>query len=167
MELEVGYNRQRGVSLVELLVAVALFGVIVGAVSTIAASVIKAQRKAFALQNVQETSRYLLEVMGKEMRMSSINSAAGSNMPVLSITNAQGAVMEYEFDGVGKRLLLNGRAINPDNLEVTGGFYIRKYAFPASPNRAIVTFILRVRTAQGRIEEQSELNLQSTIASRL
>ncbi len=80
-----------GFTLVELLIAMAVFSLIVVAMSATAVSVIKSQRKGFALQNSQETARYILESISKEIRMSVINSAdsGGSPVNILGITNAK------------------------------------------------------------------------------
>ena len=66
MELE-GLNKNKGFTLIELLVAMAAFGLIVIAISGVATSVIKSQRKAFALQNIQESTRFILESMSRRL----------------------------------------------------------------------------------------------------
>ena len=62
MELEIK-NKNKGFTLIELLVSLLIFSSLVVAMSGIAASIIKAQRKGFALQNTQESARYILEAL--------------------------------------------------------------------------------------------------------
>jgi prepilin-type N-terminal cleavage/methylation domain-containing protein len=155
--------KNKGFTLIELLIALAVFSLVIVSMATAAISVIKSQRKAFALQNTQEASRYLLETMSKEIRMSAINSSAGSGLTVLNITNAQNETFDYQFDNTNKQLLRWGQPISPANLEVTGSFYVRKGTFPS---RAVVTIVMQTKSKGAKAEEQAEIYLQSTLSSR-
>jgi len=154
---------RQGFTLIELLVAVAIFGLIAIVLGGITTASIKSQRKAFSLQNVQESGRYLLESISKELRMSTINSAAGSGLIILNITNSQGQTLDYQFDNTNKRLLRGGQIISPDNLEMTGAFYLTKESFPA---RNIVTMVMKIKSSSATAKAESEIYLQSTITSR-
>jgi len=156
--------KNKGFTLIEMLVAMAVFSLIVVAMSATAVSVIKSQRKGFALQNSQETARYILESVSKEIRMSMINSDPGDGLSSLNITNAKSETFNYQFDNTSKILYRGGQALNSTNLEVTGGFYIRKSA--SLPARAVVTLVMKVKAVGGRAERETEIYLQSTISSR-
>lgn len=162
MELEI---KNKGFTLVELLVALAAFGLIVIAMTGATSSIIKSQRKAFALQSIQESTRYALESMSKEIRMSVINSgdSGGSKVDILNITNSDNQTFDYQFDNINKKLMRWGQDISPANIDLTGGFYIRKSSFP---ERSLVTIIIKVESQGLRIEEQAEIDLQNTISSR-
>ena len=58
-----------GVTLLELTVAVAIFSVAVLSATQIFKMTMDGQRNAIAAQHTQESMRYALEVMGKEIRM--------------------------------------------------------------------------------------------------
>ncbi|MEA2113137.1 MAG: prepilin-type N-terminal cleavage/methylation domain-containing protein [Patescibacteria group bacterium] len=170
MELEINIltknKNKNGFTLVELLVALAVFGLLVSALSTIAISIIKAQRKTFAIQNIQEPARYILEVINKEIRTSDIGSASGDNMPSLSITNFQGESVVYRFADNKIQRQVNGgvwQDLSPASLEITGGFYIVN---ESSPKRAKVTTVMGIRIVGGGAENKAEVNLQSTITPR-
>ncbi len=62
-------KNQKGVMLIEMLVSIAVFSVAVILATSIFKSVIEGQRSAIAAQNTQESMRYALEVMSKEIRM--------------------------------------------------------------------------------------------------
>lgn len=167
MELEVK-NKDKGFSLIEILVALAVFSLLVISMSSIAITVIKSQRKTFALQNTQEAGRYLLESMSKELRMSTINSAAGNGLSLLNITNAKGDSFDYEFDSANKRLLRWHQTLSPTNIEVTGSFYVREHVFPPFPDRRkAVTIVMQLRSKGSKTEEQAEIYLQNTICPRV
>jgi len=157
-------SNNTGFTMIEMIVALAVFSIIIVSMTSITVSIIQSQRKSFASQNSQETSRYILESMNKEIRMSLINSDSGDGVTVLNITNAQDETFDYQFDNANKRLLRNGQPVSPDNIELTGSFYITKDTFPY---QAIVTFVMKVNSTKSKTEEQAEINLQSTISSRL
>ncbi|MBL7053523.1 MAG: type II secretion system protein [Candidatus Portnoybacteria bacterium] len=153
-----------GFTLIELLVALATFSIIIVSMASITFSIIQAQQKIFASQNSQEVSRYILESMNKEIRTSLINSDSGDGVTVLNITNADNETFDYQFDNSNKQLLRNGQVVSPDNIELTGSFYITKDTFPY---QAIVTIVMKVDSTKSKIEQKAEINLQSTISSRL
>jgi len=172
LELEM---KNKGFTLIELVIALAIFSIVALSMSSIAFSIIQGQRKAFALQNTQEVSRHILESMSKEIRMSAIVTGAG-NFTGLSITDvdadADGLMdddVDYQFDNTNNRLRrqINGgvwQDLNPTELEVTGAFYIKKDMFPV---RAMVTIVMTVRSATDKAESRAEIYLQSSVSSRM
>ena len=159
-------NKNKGFTLIELLVALGIFSMIIIGVATTALSVTKSQRKAFSLQVVQESGRYILESMIKEIRMGVVNSAQGSGLSSLDITNSDGQDIEYQFLGNKLRRSVNGGAwqnLSPSNVRLTGNFYVRKDAFP---NRALVNIVIKIESKEERAEERSEIYIQNSITSR-
>ena len=59
----------KGVSLIEMLVAVAVFAITVGAISGIFISAIRSQRRILATQELLDQTSYVLEYMGRALRM--------------------------------------------------------------------------------------------------
>jgi prepilin-type N-terminal cleavage/methylation domain-containing protein len=78
---KIGKNR-KGFSLLEMIIAIALFAVIMLAATQIFQLVIESQRNSIASQDIQENMRYALEMIGKEIRMaSSSNGICPTNEP--------------------------------------------------------------------------------------
>ena len=157
MELEI---KNRGITLIELIVATAIFATVMVIVTTITLSILDGQRNAFALQDTQESGRYILETMSKEIRMSKIISDSGNDVDILVIKNMREEDVTYRF--LAGRILRNGQPISPENVIITGGFYIRK----ASNFRSVITTVMRIRIVGDKPEETTEINLQSTISAR-
>ncbi len=61
-------QNNQGFSLVEMLVAVAIFTILIVAALSIFQSVVKSQHNAMAAQSVQESMRFALEMISKELR---------------------------------------------------------------------------------------------------
>jgi len=164
--------RNKGFTLIELVVALAVFGLVVFAMTAIAGSVIQGQRKAFVLQDTQEAGRYILESISKEMRMSTINSgdSGGNSRTSLSITALKSTGNEdidYQFNNDRVQRRVNGggwQYISPDDLEVTGGFFIRKST--AIQPWSFVTIVMRLRSTGDKTQEQAEIYLQGSITAR-
>lgn len=157
--------RNKGSTLIELMVALATFSLVILAMTGMALSMIKAQRKSFAIQNTQEAGRFILELINKELRMSSIDSSDSGGNPVntLTITNFDSETFDYQFDNINKRLLRNGEFMSSDSLDLTGNFYITK---TTSPNRSLVTIVMQIKSSTGRPEVDTAIYLQSTMSSR-
>jgi len=92
--------------------------------------------------------------------------SGGSPVSALSVTNSKGEDVDYRFNSQKLQRQVDGggwQDLNPSNLEMTGSFYIRKTA--SLPVRATITLVMQV-AGQGRAEEETEINLQSTLSSR-
>lgn len=158
--------KNKGFTLIELLVALAVFSLVIIAMSTTAVSMIKSQRRGFAIQKNQETARYLLESVSKEIRMSTVLSSSGNGVNSLHITNAKGEDVYYRFNSQKLQRRVDGSAwqdLNPTDLEIDGDFYIRRST--SQPVRAAVTLVMEI-AGHGLAEEETKINLQSTLSSR-
>lgn len=80
--------KQTAFSLIEIIVAVSIFSVIIISMTGIFKMVIDAQRRSVATQNVQESLKYFLEVVNKEVRMA-VRSDGSCAVPSGSIFRLQ------------------------------------------------------------------------------
>ncbi len=156
---------KEGFTLIEMIVAIAIFSVVMISVAGVLLSSFKAQRKSFALQNAQSNARYLMEYMVREIRMSKINTGEGET-DTLNITNSKGETIDYKFDlpgafGRPAELLRGGVLLIPENIDIIGKFYVK--SDDAQPR---VTIVMKVKSKGGKPEEQAEINLQNTVSSR-
>jgi menaquinone-dependent protoporphyrinogen IX oxidase len=120
------------------------------------------------IQLLRVSARYILESASKEFRTSTVNTAdsGGSAVTSLNITNANGETVDYRFSSNKLQRQVNGggwQDLNPADLELTGGFYVRKSTFP---DRTAVTLAMKVKSTGGRVETQKEIYVQSTVAPR-
>jgi|GEM_PF-331191 len=102
-------NNQKGFSLIELVVSVAIFAITMLIVTQIFKIVLDGQRRAIASQDMQEGIRYSYERMGKEIRMAqkdTVGNCAGLNKVYsttdgndLKFLNYHGDCVRYYLDG--------------------------------------------------------------------
>lgn len=163
-------NKKNGFTLIETIVTLAIFSALVLAITGIAMSVIEGQRKAFVLQNIQETGRHVLEIMSREIRMGVLNMASGNSLTTLTIKNAYDEDIEYRFNG-GTKLQrrcnscadTDWQDLNDDTVAISGVFHVRKNEDPFYSN---VSFVLRLLSNDLRVKQQTEINLQNTLSLR-
>lgn len=155
------FKKREGFTLLELLVAVSIFGIIIGSIAGTFASVVNAHRKAIAMQNVEEAGRYILEMMGKEIRMSNANVTLNGS-DTLSITNSLGTPVVYQFvnDGITR----NNSPLSPSNVEVLNGEFIKETN--SSPGCTKVTIVMKIKSKGTKPSLESEMNLETTMAVR-
>ncbi|MFH0906651.1 MAG: prepilin-type N-terminal cleavage/methylation domain-containing protein [bacterium] len=157
MELEI---KNKGFTLIEMLVAMAVFSIVILTMTSVSFSAIRMQRNAFAMQESQEAGRYILEMISKEIRMSIVISGSGAR-DSLNIINSSGENIVYEFDN--GTITKNDQLLNPNNIEVSGKFHITNQTNPVISK---VTIVMNLKSTRIQTGSDVEINLQSSIVAR-
>ncbi len=166
-------RRISGFTLIELLVAMAVFSVVMITVSGIFLTGLGGTQRIFGLQAVQESGRFVLESMTKEIRMSKVNSLDGvalASLPngvsgpysSLNITNANGQTVAYVFDIVGQQVSRAGVVLTSNNVAAVGKFYLTKN----SALQPRVTIVMKLNNKTDQEKNKAAINLQTTVSSR-
>lgn len=169
-------NNKYGFSLIEMLVAVALFTIVmlIGAGSLL--SLVDANRKAQALNSVINNLNFALESMSRNLRVGTNYNCDGivdcpSGGTSLSFTSSEGENMVYRYDSSAKlieRSKDGGTYITITAPEVT----IDEFAFVvegASPTDNLQPkIIIKIRgTAGVKKKVKTNFNLQTTVSQRI
>lgn len=89
-------NKESGLTLIELIVAIGIFGLVVSMVFGVFSLAIVSQRRIIALRNVEDSIRFTIESMAREVRTGkNFSGGVGS----LSFTNAKGESVIYRLSG--------------------------------------------------------------------
>lgn len=89
------HSKQSGFTLIELVVAVGIFGLIISMVFGVFVFAAASQRRIIALRNVEDNLRFAVESMAKEMRTGqNFSAVAGS----ISFTNAKRQAVIYRLN---------------------------------------------------------------------
>lgn len=91
------FEKQRGFSLVELLVAMTIGLIVLAGVAYLYVESRQAFRSMDNLSRMQESARYTLEIMARDIRMAGYRGCAGANVSVTNVLN-KGAETAYNFD---------------------------------------------------------------------
>ncbi len=115
---------ERGVTLIELLVAISIFVLIVGVNVNIFISSTKAQKRSAEVQDVVDAVRYASEVIARELRYMNLSGTLNGGCTLASCITSDGEFSEIAFiSGSKNRLnkvikfsLVNGRIMMNDDL---------------------------------------------------
>lgn len=160
-------SNKKGLTMIELLLAVAIFIVVVSIIFSLFLTGLKGQRRAIASQNVQDNARFLLAFIAKELRMSSINSVTSDT---LDITRHDGADVTYTFDGTNEWLERDDGSvsgpINSEEVSVNGSFYANGIGTgDGIQPRVVIVLRVEIKNAQ-RVEDKAEIVVQTTLSPR-
>lgn len=190
---EINEIKNKGFTLPELLAALAIFSLIMGAASGLFVSTIRAQRKTLATQGLLDQTSYLAEYMSRALRMArkdingdctgeaKLNYKKTSSRTLEGITysgpgikfmNYNGICQEFFQDTADFRLKESEGnaapiALTSDNLKVN--------FFNIGPDSSWdqnddeqprVTLFLRIKGAGESPEQQPEIEIQTTISQR-
>jgi len=183
-------KNNKGFTLLEMLVATAIFSVVFLMITSIYLSLVESQRSVIATQNIQESMKFVFEMMSKEIRVAkkSDNECSLAH-PIRKIFNTDndsntGAVLYFknkndkcvsyflEPDGGVNRLKINRDGeemfVTPDDINLENlVFNIWDDDIGDFHSRQpSVTFRVDVETAKGRDLHRQRTALQTTITSR-
>ncbi len=167
-----------GVTLLEMMVAVAIFSVVMLSATKIFQMVIESQRSAIAAQNLQESMKYAFEVMAKEIRMAQkpIGNECGGNLAdkvyldlasgkTLKFKNINNECVKYYLDN--NRLKIDRDAdsgyITPDEIEVSNLEFI--VIDDVGNEQSMVTMKMDIKAVGKGLHKQT-MKIQTTISSR-
>ncbi|MFH1840957.1 MAG: type II secretion system protein [Candidatus Shapirobacteria bacterium] len=158
----------KGFTLIEMLVVVALIGLLVTTGSLVFITSLKASSKSQIMTVVKQDGNYALGVMERMIRNAySVDNCLNAHSPTLTITNPDHNTTTFGFidDGAAWRLAsgsayLTGATVTVD----TAKSYFNCTKGP--PDRVEIVFTLRQKTASLRPEEQAFLDFKTTVVLR-
>lgn len=183
-------NNEKGISLVELVVAVSVFSLVITTASGIFINALKAQKTIVAKQNVADNLRYVMEFMVKEIRMAQTDTVNpdltfndGAAVPAtvkngrfskISFKNMSSSLIVYDFDSVSNKILRNdlggaggAQAISSDEVLITDlKFMVNSWNLTPGPAAVapLVTILIKAKAKSGA---GGETELQTSVSPRL
>lgn len=168
-----------GFSLLEIIVATALFSTTIISAVEIFSLVLSAQRNAIASKNLQEDIRYAFEAIAKEVRMARINNGncatVGENK-IYDLGSSGGTELYFKnyHDECVKYSLENNRLkierganagyITPDEVKINSLKFIVHDNYPVDQSSA--TMVMDVETIVGKKVDTQRMLIQTTLSSR-
>ena len=144
-------------TLVEVIVASAIFISVLLAATSIFLTVAKNQRRMFIAQELQDNGRFIIESVAKEIRTSRsiktspVNCNNGSS-DIINVINQAGKSVEFQFKIAPKpefqRKDESGgwKTLNSSRTLVSGEFNVICYGDVGPANQAVVTITLRLQS---------------------
>lgn len=174
-------------TLIEVLVSVSLFVVIIISVTGIFKLLIDAQRNALSSQNVQESLKYFLEVVAKEMRMAQKDKGFCNSDPLddnqvffisgngglLRFRNSYGDCVTYgvaTYEGVNRFNIIRDTTdgyssgfISPAKINIDSLQFVLRGGYPET--QPIITINLKA-SAFNENRFNSQMVIQTSVTSR-
>lgn len=157
-----------------MLVALAIFSIVVTIMLSVTISLVKAQRKTQNLQLVHDSVRYATEMMAKEIRMSKIKDVKvlGNNVNRLTIERLDdpGTDIVYIFQNdhpTKGGTLTRDKGGDSRDLNDKTKVKIMGYFYPESnaPGKRL-TIVLKAESVGARPSEEAAIDIQTTVISR-
>ena len=160
-------KRQEGFTLVELVVAIAVFATVVTVVSSIFVSSVGSQRKNINNQDVLDNARYVLETMSRAVRQSTVVTGNGTGS-TLTINHPTKGVKTYilENNQVKESVGGNVAALSSSNVSVQGLTFVVQGNGSTDNIQPKVTLSISLKSSQGASDTESIANLQTTLTPR-
>jgi len=157
---------KRGFTLIEMIVAIAVFTVVMTVTLATYLNVSDIQRKANALRVVNDNVSFALETMTREIRTNKYYTNCGAKC--LSFTNQDNQVIAYSFNSTDNSIERNIsgapsplRLTSPDIKIEDLVFNIRN----GSNEQPMVTIFIKASAGE-KIKIKNTLNVQTTITKR-
>lgn len=161
-------DKQKGFTIVEVLVSAFVFSIIVIVVGGLFVQVLAAERRAFASQKIQENGLFVMELMSREIRVSQIQNQDSPNCTATSLTiihpingtviySLNGDVLQRTAGGIVTDLSSSTVAFSRLNFCVMG-------SGTADDQQARVGIIASIQNKTGK--EIISTNLETTVSSR-
>jgi prepilin-type N-terminal cleavage/methylation domain-containing protein len=161
-------SRQSGFTLIEVMVSSLVFSVIVLTFTGLYVQILSNQRRAFAYQKIQENGLYILELMSREIRVSTIENQDSPNCTATSLTvthpvnglitySVVSGVLKRTAGGVTAELSTSDIRFNRINFCIIG-------SSPTDQKQARVAIVTEIQNKIGR--DIFSVDLQTTVTSR-
>ena len=160
-------QQESGFSVLELMVGVTIFSIVVSASLGLFGSVLRGQRAAFAIQDLQSNARFTMEFMAKEMRTGTDFVRISSTR--IEFVNDDGANIVYRLQGTALERSDNGGSsflpVTADDVQITD----LSFNLAAAPGRPqpFVTIMMQMQGAGPRPEQIISVGIQTSISQRL
>jgi len=159
------YNKESGLTLIELIVAIGVFGLVVGMAFGIFGLAIVSQRRIIALKNVEDNIRFSVESMAREIRTGrNFSGGVGS----IFFINAKGESVVYRLSGsIVEKSFDGGTSFLPVTGPETAINYLNFYlAGQAAGDRLQPRITITIGATSWINNQSANLKIQTTISGR-
>lgn len=166
MELK---NSEKGFTVIEVLMTSLVFSIIAITVSAIFVQIISLERRALAVQKIQDNALLVLEEMSRDIRVSRISDQESTDCTASSVTMThpiKGTIVYQVSSGIIQRSTGGGGYVDVSGTNVDFSrmnFCI--FGSLANDNQSPqITIVTSVKNRTGK--EIMQINLQTTVTSR-
>jgi len=164
-------KKEKGFTLVEILAAVGILGIIAVIGSGMFFSILRGSTKTKTLQLVKQNGDYAISVMERMIRNARALISPTSDGQVNSITiqNPDGGTTTFSCEGVPATISSNSASLLSSEVKVSSDcniFEVTVGQAGIKPGAIKINFSLSQSRATARPEEQASVNFQTTVSLR-
>lgn len=174
-------KKEKGFTLVELLVSVTIFAIVLGVIGNIFMTSFQSQRRSLALGTIFDQTSFLMEYLSRSLRMArkDLTGACittGTNYQLtrsgrgIKFINSQSVCQEFYWDLAANRLKENKggteQYLTASNSEVVAFNINLTGESQTDDKQPRVTFFLNLRNSGSRSESRPSLQIQTTLSQR-
>lgn len=174
MEKTNAIKKKKGMTLVEIILVLGIFSLVVLSISSIFVIGTRNQIEVLLMKEVQENSRYLMELITKEIRMGHSFPSEGEYI-VFPFRDQNDNLVTYEFkkdafdkDRLFKTIQGVSNPIDSPGVEITGKFILKEFDVTSpnvtNPKIPRITIVMKIKAE--RAGQKAEIDLQNTISPR-
>lgn len=159
------HNEEKGLTMIELIVSIGIFGLVIGMTVGIFVLALSSQRRIIALRNTEDNVRFTVEAMAREIKT---GKNFTGNSSTVSFTNAKGETVVYRLNGQAVEKSSDGGVSYSvvTGTEVTVN-YLNFYFMHQAPEEGLeprITVTIGVTSSVGN--QTANLKIQTTISGR-
>lgn len=166
MFIQKKFNKQSGLTMIELIVAIGIFGLVIGMAVGIFVLALISQRRIIALRNAGDNARFTIEAMAREIKTGKNFSGGGNS---ISFTNAKGGATIYRLNN---NIIEKSSDGGTSYSAVTGAEaminYLNFYLMGQAPGDGLeprITIAIGITSDIGN--QTANLKFQTTISERI
>lgn len=168
------YQVQKGFTLVELLVSVAIFAIVMTISIGAILNIVDSNKKAQSLKSVMNNLNFALENMTRTIKTGTnyeVDGQCSGNGETISVRNSEGQFITYSYDE--NKLFISGDRYGNDSIAITAEEisidYLKFYLTGGCPSDGAQPKVVVVIKGFAGVQEKtrSEFSLQTTISQRL
>jgi prepilin-type N-terminal cleavage/methylation domain-containing protein len=171
-------NKQRGFTLVEIMFAISIFSLLVGAASSALISALGAYQRLVAVQNLSDNTQFALEYMARQMRLAKRSQGACTPAgtmyqltgSTIKFTDQKNRCIEYSLSGEEISVVIDGGV--PSSLtyssmvRISSLSFIIRGALSSDSLQPLVTIHMRAQGVSSGTVQGPILSLQTSISAR-
>ncbi len=167
-------GKTQGLTLIELLVAIGILGVVGGITTIILFTTLQGASKSDVMRDVKQNGDYAISVMERMIRNSStVTPCLGATATTLTITNPDGQKTTFTKQAVAVGPLTvnkiasnSGFFLTNNNVTLVGDLNFKCTKPAASPSFVTIDFSLSQARTTTRAEEKAAINFHTSVSLR-
>jgi len=165
-------NHRSGLTLIEILVAMAIFATASGIIIDLTLNMMKAEEIAASNQIALDNARFIMQRIAKAIRVSVIKTPSGDNLTILKLDHPRRGIVEYTFSS-GRIIEELGYDSNTDSFLDSSNVVIQNFSFDIKGAdsgiddlQPQVTLVMKVKPPKVKNKDLPSINIQTTLSQR-